>query len=104
MAAMVFRLVHAIGGHSNKSALEPPPAVDLDRLAKQVLLTEPRIEHNPLRPMVRNLRRRLSPKVQEAIVSRYAAGESAKALSQQFDISRDEGVGVREDGIKRVIA
>jgi DNA-directed RNA polymerase specialized sigma24 family protein len=42
--------------------------------------------------MARNLRRRLAPEVRVAIVSRYAAGESAKALSQDYAISRD---GVR---------
>jgi transposase-like protein len=41
---------------------------------------------------MRSLRRRLTPEVRQAIISRYAAGESAKALSQEFDISRD---GVR---------
>ena len=40
-------------------------------------------------PQLRSLRRRLAPEVRQAIVSRYAAGESAKALSQEFDISRD---------------
>lgn len=41
---------------------------------------------------IRNLLRRLPPEVRQAIVSRYAEGESAKALSKEFDISRD---GVR---------
>ncbi len=64
----------------------------MEKLATQALLIEPRIERNPPGPIPRSLQRRLSSEVQEAIVSRYAAGESAKALSQEFDISRD---GVR---------
>jgi transposase-like protein len=41
---------------------------------------------------MRSLRRRLTPDVRREIVSRYAEGDSAKALSREFDISRD---GVR---------
>lgn len=35
------------------------------------------------------MRRRLSPEVREAIAARYEAGESAKALSQEYGVSRD---------------
>ena len=88
-------VVHAVDGHSNKSAhgLESPSASELEWLVKQAPVVEPPNERNPPpKPMARNLRRRLAPEVREAIVSRYVAGESAKALSQEFGISRD---GVR---------
>lgn len=56
------------------------------------LLAEPRTELKPPKSVARSLRRRLSPEAQEAIVSRYTAGESALALGQEYGISRD---GVR---------
>ena len=70
----------------------PPPLVELEQLAEQALMAQLGSEIKPQKPMARCLRRRLAPEVREAIVSRYTAGESAKVLSQEFDISRD---GVR---------
>ena len=47
--------------------------------------------------VARSQRRRLTPDVREAIVSRYQAGDSAKALSQDFEISRDGVVRLLRD-------
>jgi DNA invertase Pin-like site-specific DNA recombinase len=84
--------VHAVDAHSNKSALVPPAAGELAGLAQKARMMEPRTALDSRKPVARSLRRRLAPGVREAIVSRYEAGESALALSQEYGISRD---GVR---------
>lgn len=67
----------------------PPAADELAGLAQIARKVEPRTDLYPPKPVARNLRRRLAPEVREAILSRYEAGESALALSQEYDISRD---------------
>lgn len=89
-------VVHTVDAHSNNSGAElaPPSAIQLARLAQQSRAIHPAdsIVTRNQTPM-RSLQRRLTPEVRQSIVSRYAAGESAKALSEEFDISRD---GVRK--------
>ena len=84
-------MVHAIDGHSNNSAaaLAPPSAYQLAKLAhqSQAIQTEP--APVPIsEPPMRSLRRRLTRETRQLIVSRYEAGESAKALSKECGISR----------------
>lgn len=76
--------------------MAPPSAYLLAKLAQQaqVIQTEPWPVPGPETPM-RNLCRRLTPEVRQTIVSRYVSGESAKALSQDFEISRD--------GVRRIL-
>lgn len=87
-------MVHSVDRHSSKSitALLPPTASELEKLAIKARTAEPGIDLGLPKPVARSLRRRLTPDVRQAIISRYAAGESAKALSQELNISRD---GVR---------
>lgn len=90
-------LVHTVDRRSNNSGsgLIPPTVQDLARLAKQALKVKPQRGGNPPAPVARSLRRRLTPEVRQSIIARYEAGESAKALSHAFGISRD--------GVRRVL-
>lgn len=90
--AVSWLMVHGVDGHSNKSALVRPAAGELAGLAQKARMVEPRAALDSRKPVARSLRRRLAPVVREAIISRYEAGESALALSQDYGISRD---GVR---------
>lgn len=87
-------MVHTVDGRSSNwgDALLPPTAHDLDRLARQARMVKPERAVNPPTAVARSLRRRLTPEVRQAIISRYESGESAKTLSKEFGISRD---GVR---------
>ncbi len=56
---------------------------------------------------MRNLRRRLAPQFIEELVTRYTTGETIRALSREYGVSRSglcqllraEGVPLREHGI-----
>lgn len=86
----------------------PPGLDDLAKLAQQT-----RMDHavpSPIEPTpvpTRSLQRRLTPQVIEELVSRYTAGETIRALSREYDISRSglrtllqrEGVVLRAYGI-----
>ena len=84
-------MVHTVDGRSNKSGpgLLPLTAHDLAKLASKARAIKPNSVLPPAGPETRSLRRRLTPEAREAIVSRYEAGESAKALSQEYGVSRD---------------
>ena len=87
-----LRQAHAVDARSNKSALMPPPLIDMERLAQKARMVKlDSVLHAP-RQEAKSLRRRLAPEVREAIISRYESGESALALSLEYGNSRD---GVR---------
>lgn len=89
---------HSVDRRSSNwgDALLPPTARDLGRLARQARTAKPEQAVNPPTAVARSLRRRLTPEVRQSIIARYEAGESAKALSHAFGISRD--------GVRRVLA
>lgn len=86
----------------------PPSLFELARLAQQS-----RKSHSvaaptePARVPTRSLRRRLAPLAIDELVTRYNAGETIRALSREYGVSRSglrqllrgEGVPLREQGI-----
>jgi hypothetical protein len=88
--------VHPRDGHSNKSQLVPPTAVQLARLAERSrsspAVAPPDVSQNLI---PRSLRRRVTPEMRETLVVRYQAGEPFCALSLEFNISE---TGLRELG------
>lgn len=97
--------VHAIDGHSNKSALIPPPLTEVECLAHRSRLLQPDAAPATLcGGEMGNLRRRLAPLTIAKLVARYSAGEHTPALSQNYGISktgllellRAEGVPLRK--------
>lgn len=101
-------MVHAVDAHSNKSALIPPPPIELERLAHQARL--PQLDAAPAKACdggMRSLRRRLSPQVIAELVARYDTGEDTPALSREYGMSKTglrelhkaEGVSMRRQAI-----
>jgi hypothetical protein len=83
-------LVHGVDGHSNKSALIPPPLIDLERLAYQSRRLQS--DDAPAKAgggAMRSLRRRLSPQTIGELVVRYNGGEDSPALSREYGISKN---------------
>jgi transposase-like protein len=101
-------LVHRVDGQSNKSDLMIPSLGELEKLAQQARVIQPipaSVETGRL--LTRSLRRRLPPQVIDELVARYTAGDTIRALSREYGVSRsgvcqllqDEGVALREHGI-----
>lgn len=103
-------VVHSIGRHSNKTALIPPSPSELTKLVQQSrnsgsIPASP----EPSRVPTRSLRRRLSPQTIEELVTRYTGGDSIRALSREYGVSRSglcgllqkEDVTLREQGVSR---
>jgi lambda repressor-like predicted transcriptional regulator len=106
-------LVHSVDQCSNKSDLMPPGLDELAKLAQQTRMDN--AVPSPIEPTPvpsRSLRRRLTPHVIEELVTRYIAGETIRALSRTYDVSRSglrtllqrEGVVLREYGITPEVA
>ena len=98
-------VVHAEDAHSNKSALIPPPLIELESLARQVRQLQPEAAPAGDRGgATRALRRRLDPQTINELVARYTAGEGSGDLSTEIGISksgllrllRTEGVNLRK--------
>lgn len=94
-------MVEPVHRYSNKSALLPPPLVELKKLAGLVLIpsaSTPLPEQTP-----RVLRRRLDPALVAEIVRKYRAGATTPSLCGEYALSkggllkllRDEEVELR---------
>lgn len=86
----------------------PPSLGELATLAQQSRKSDPMdAPVEPTRVPTRSLRRRLAPLAIDELVTRYIAGETIRALSRGYGVSRSglrqllrgEGVTVREQGI-----
>lgn len=93
--------VEPVHHYSNKSALLPPPLVDLQRLADLVVNLSP--PTMPAEQTPRLLRRRLDPALVAEIVEKYRSGATTPSLCTEYLISnggllnllRTEGVQLR---------
>jgi hypothetical protein len=103
-----WRVVQPVDRHSNKSALMPPTAGELARLARKSGSINPdSVPAKEKEVPTRTLKRRLSPQERAELVARYSAGEDTPALSREYGISkcgllhllRKEGVTMRKQAI-----
>lgn len=96
-----FRSLEPVHRNSNKSALLPPPLVELQKLAG--LASNPSVSNSPPTPSPRLLRRRLDPALIAEIVAKYQSGVTTPSLCVEYTLSkggllkvlRDEGVQLR---------
>lgn len=101
--------------YSNKSALVPPPLLQLQKLAG--LVPNPNTSIAPPEQTPRLLRRRLEPARIAEIIEKYRSGAKTPSLCVEYSISkggllmllRDEGVQLRcqplnEDQVREAVA
>lgn len=94
-------LVEPVHRYSDKSALLPPPLVELQKLAG--LVPNPSTSTTPPEQTPRLLRRRLKPALVTEIVEKYRSGGTTPSLCREYALSkggllkllRDEGVQLR---------
>lgn len=101
-------VVPQVERQSNRLPMVPPTVGELEHICRQ--LQDMPKAHGPSaadEPSARLLRRRLSSQVIEELVTRYNQGESARALGQEFGVSKtglrelllSEGVQFRKQGL-----
>ncbi|SIS13000.1 hypothetical protein SAMN05880568_2905 [Microbacterium sp. RURRCA19A] len=94
-------VVEPIHGYSNKSALLPPPLMELQKLAD--LTPNFAASATPVEQVSRSLRRRLEPVLVKQIAAEYESGATTPSLCATYGLSktgilrllRDEGVALR---------
>ncbi|WP_394686153.1 helix-turn-helix domain-containing protein [uncultured Microbacterium sp.] len=94
-------VVEPVRHYSNKSALLPPPLVELQKLAD--LLPNLTTSATPQEQVSWSLRRRLEPALVKQITTEYEAGATTPSLCETYGLSktgilrllRDEGVALR---------